>query len=81
MPLDSNAMVKALAVNAVSGELAAILGIIGTILLIFLLIAKELLSSHGIDKKYFFWKNLNIAIMPLLMMFGLIVVTKIMSIL
>ena len=69
------------AVNAVSGELAAILGIIGTILLIFLLIAKELLSSHELDKKYFFSKNLNIAIMPLLMMFGLIVVTKIMSIL
>ena len=69
------------AINAINSELAAILGIIGTITLISLLIAKELISSHEIDKKYFFSKNLNIAIIPLLMMFGLIVITKIMSIL
>lgn len=68
------------AVTAVSAQFAAFLGIIGTITLILLLIAKELLSSHEIDKKLFLSKNLNIAIAPFLMMFGLIVITKILSI-
>ena len=69
------------AVTAVSAQLDAFLGLIGTITLILLLIIKELLSSHQIDKRLFLSKNLNIVISPLLMMFGLIVVTKILSIL
>ena len=62
-------------------NIIASLAIVGTAVLILLLISKELLSSHNIDKKLFLSDILNIAIFPLLMMFVLIVVTKITSIL
>ena len=58
-------------------QLAASLGIIGTIVLISLLIAKELLSSHRLERTLFLSNRLNIAIVPLLMMFALIVATEI----
>lgn len=67
-------------VTVASVQLAAFLGMIGTVKLISLLIAKELLSAHSIEKKLFLSNTLNIAIAPLLMMFVLIVITKIMSI-
>ena len=62
-------------------NIVASLAIVGTAVLILLLISKELLSSHNIDKKLFLSDILNIAIFPLLMMFVLIVVTKITAIL
>ena len=62
-------------------NIVASLAIVGTAVLILLLISKELLSSHNIDKKLFLSDILNIAIFPLLMMFVLVVVTKITSIL
>lgn len=64
-----------------SVNIIASLAVIGTTVLILLLISKELISSHNIDKKLFLSDILNIAIFPLLMMFVLIVVTKITSIL
>jgi hypothetical protein len=53
----------------------------GTVVLINLLIAKELLSSHEVEKKLFLSDRLSIAIVPLLMMFALIVITKIVDVL
>jgi hypothetical protein len=58
-------------------SIAASLAIIGTIVLISLLIAKELLSSHKVEQKLFLSDRLSIAIVPLLMMFALVVITKI----
>jgi hypothetical protein len=58
-------------------SIAASLAIIGTIVLISLLIVKELLSYHRLERTLFLSNRLNIAILPLLMMFVLIVVTKI----
>jgi Trk-type K+ transport system membrane component len=58
-------------------QLLSSLGIIGAIVLILLLVAKELLSSHRLEKTLFLSNRLNIAIVPLLMTFVLIVLTKI----
>ena len=62
---------------AASANIAANLGIFGTVSLIILLISKELISSHRIDKELSLSKILNIPISPLLMMFILSVITKI----
>ena len=68
-------------VSTSTAGVVASLGILGVIILILLLIAKELLSSHGDKKISFLANNLNIAIVPLLVMFGTIVFTKITSLL
>jgi glucan phosphoethanolaminetransferase (alkaline phosphatase superfamily) len=57
------------------------LAIIGTIVLISLLIVKELLSTHDVERTQFLSDKLSIAIVPLLMMFALIVFTKIVDVL
>jgi hypothetical protein len=62
-------------------SIAGSLAIIGTIVLISLLIAKELLSSHKVERTLFLSDRLDIAIIPLLLMFALIVITKIMDVL
>jgi len=62
---------------AASANIAANLGIFGTVSLIILLISKELISSHRIDKELSLSKILNIPISPLLMMFILSVIIKI----
>jgi len=63
-----------------SVNLAASLGIIGTIVLISFLIVKQLLLSHRLENTLFLSNRLNIAIVPLLLMFILILITKITSI-
>ena len=68
-------------VSTSTAGVVASLGILGVIILLLLLIAKELLSSHRDEKISFLANNLNIAIVPLLVMFGTIVFTKITSIL
>jgi hypothetical protein len=62
-------------------SITASLAIIGTIVLISLLIAKQLLSSHEAERTQFLSDRLSIAIVPLLMMFALIVITKIVDVL
>lgn len=58
-------------------SLAASLALIGTITLILFLIAKMLLSSHSLDGNLFLSERLNIVILPLLLMFALIVVIRV----
>jgi hypothetical protein len=62
-------------------SIATSLAIIGTIVLISLLIVKQLLSCHEVERMHFLSDKLNIAILPLLVMFVLIVITKIVDIL
>jgi hypothetical protein len=62
-------------------SLAASLALIGTITLILFLIAKMLLSSSTIDSNLFLSERLNIVIVPLLLMFTLIVVIRVVEIL
>jgi hypothetical protein len=62
-------------------SITASLAIIGTIVLISLLVAKELLSTHKVERTRFLSDRLSIAIVPLLMMFALIVITKIVDVL
>lgn len=64
-------------VVATTVSLAATLALIGTITLILFLIAKMLLSSHSMDGSLFLSERLNIVIVPLLLMFGLIVVIRV----
>jgi hypothetical protein len=66
--------------TVVSVNLAASLGIIGAIVLISFLIVKQLLLSHRLENTLFLSNRLNIAIVPLLLMFVLILITKITSI-
>jgi len=56
------------------------IAIIGTIFLISLLIAKHLLSAHKLERTLFLSDRLSIAIVPLMMMFALIVITKIVDV-
>ncbi|MFP3945419.1 MAG: hypothetical protein ACLFVI_00810 [Archaeoglobaceae archaeon] len=55
---------------------STIFGVAGTVVLILLLIAKELSSSHEGVKARWLESNLNVAIVPLLITFGLIVFLK-----
>lgn len=68
-------------VVSTTSQLAASLALVGTITLIFLLIAKMLLSSHPVESTQFLSNRLNIAIVPFLLMFALIVVMKIVDVL
>ena len=81
----------ATAVAVVTVQQAVALGVLATALLIGLLVAKELLVAYAGEARVAgTWKakaariyasNLNIAIIPLMFIFGLIVVTKIASVL
>lgn len=64
-------------VVATTVSVSASLALIGTITLIFFLIAKMLLSSHPLDSNLFLSERLNIVIMPLLLMFTLIVIMRV----
>ena len=63
------------------GSYAAALGVIGTVLLINLLIAKELSDSHDGVKSQSLARNIVIAISPLLFAFALIVAVKVFEVL
>lgn len=63
-----------------ANPISTTLAIIGTIVLISLLIVKELLSAHKLERTLFLSDRLSIAIVPLLMMFALIVITKIVDV-
>ncbi|PNX47703.1 MAG: hypothetical protein BV459_03870 [Thermoplasmata archaeon M11B2D] len=68
-------------VTTTTVSVVASLALIGTITLIFFLIAKMLLSSHPVDRTQFLSNRLNIAIIPFLLMFALIVIVKIVDVL
>ena len=78
-------------VAAVTVQQAIALGAVATVILIGLLILKELLVAYASERKVQgTWKqraaltyaaNLNVAILPLMLIFGMIVVTKITAIL
>jgi hypothetical protein len=52
-------------------------GLIVALLLIFLLVQKELLRAHGGRRARLWLQTLNIAIVPLVVAFGLVVVMRI----
>jgi hypothetical protein len=62
-------------------SLVASLALIGTVTLILFLIAKMLLSSHPVESTQFLSNRLNVAIVPFLLMFALIVIMKIVDVL
>ena len=78
-------------VTAVTIQQAVSLGIFATALLIGLLIVKELLAAYAAEPQRasgwraraarFYAQNLNLAIVPLLFIFALIVVTKVSALL
>jgi hypothetical protein len=78
-------------VAAVTVQQAIALGALATAILIGLLVVKELLLAYSMESRvHGTWKarvanvyaaNLNIAILPLMAIFGLIVVTKVAAVL
>jgi hypothetical protein len=78
-------------VSVVTMNQAISLGVFATALLIGLLVLKELLSAYASEPRArstwkgrlarFYAAHLNVAILPLMFIFGLIVVTKIASVL
>lgn len=78
-------------VAAITVQQAVALGVFATLLLIGLLVAKELLLAYAAEERVqstwkakaarFYAANLNVAIIPLMFIFAMIVVTKVVSVL
>lgn len=85
------ATTTATTVAAVTVQQAIALGVFATALLIGLLVLKELLVAYASEERVqgtwrarvaqFYAVNLNVAILPLMFVFGLIVVTKVAAVL